>query len=146
MNFKTITVSAQEEYKIIEVMEKRVYLTVTEIFKEEITLYRLHKSNISVLNQSVSENELFISEIKQQIEFLLDNNNNNSNNSSNDNGKDQKLTSFKRIVSRFFHQNEIFKSQTQQKISEINETIEKKNRQLERMNIEIESWNNKEDS
>lgn len=36
MNYKIITVHEEGDFKIIEVMEKRVYLTVTEIFKEEL--------------------------------------------------------------------------------------------------------------
>jgi hypothetical protein len=109
-----------------------------KVFKEEIMLYNLHKSNISVLTQKVSENDLFIIEIQRQIESLLENDTDNE-------VDEEQLVSFRRIFSRFFHQNEIFKIRTQQKISEINEAIDQKNRQLERMNIEIDSWDRNED-
>jgi anti-sigma B factor antagonist len=36
MDYKTVLVSERHGYKIVEIMEKRIYLTVTEIFKEEL--------------------------------------------------------------------------------------------------------------
>lgn len=36
MTYKTIALKERDGYKIIEIIEKRVYLTVTEILKEEL--------------------------------------------------------------------------------------------------------------
>jgi anti-sigma B factor antagonist len=36
MDFKTISVREQHGFKIVEVLEKRIYLSITEIFKEEL--------------------------------------------------------------------------------------------------------------
>lgn len=36
MNFKTFVTSEKNDYIIVEIVEKRVYLTVTEILKEEL--------------------------------------------------------------------------------------------------------------
>jgi chromosome segregation ATPase len=105
------------------------------IFKEEITLYRLHKSNISVLSKTFNENELFIHEIQDQIKNYVESD-------VDAKAKTEKVTTFKRILSRFFHQNELHKFRVQQKINELNETIEQKNRLLERMHGEIETWYN----
>ena len=109
------------------------------IFKEEITVYRLHKSNISVLNQTFNENELFLHEIENQIRSFVNNGNEKSNNN-------ERVSSVRRILTRFFHQNELHKSRVQQKIDELNETIEQKNRLVERMHGEIENCFNQQDS
>lgn len=116
-----------------------ILLKYERIFKEEIALYRLHKSNISVLNQTFNENELFLHEIQHQIQSFVDI-------ESKHNNKNEKTTSFKRILSRFFHQNELHKSRVNQKLTELNETIEQKNRLLERMHGEIETWYNRVNS
>ena len=39
MNYKTFVTSENGEYKIVEIVEKRVYLTVTEILKEELVSF-----------------------------------------------------------------------------------------------------------
>jgi len=109
------------------------------IFKEELNLYRLHKSNVSVLNQTFNENELFIHEIEHQIYSYV------NNDSESEVGK-ERMTTFKRILSRFFHQNQLHKFRIQQKINELNETIEQKNRMLERMHSDIETWYNQVES
>ena len=109
-----------------------------KMFKEEIALYRLHKSNVSVLNQTFNENELLIHEIQQQIRAFVDTEYVEEND-------DRKIT-FKRILSRFFHQNELHKFRVQQRLCELDETIEKKNRMLERMQGEIKTCYHQSDS
>lgn len=99
-----------------------------KLVKEEISLYRLQQSNVSILNKNFNENELFLHEIQRQIQSFLD--------------KDYKTSdnpTFQRLFNRFFHQNELYKSRTHKKLIELNETIEKKNRMLERMQHEITS-------
>ena len=108
-----------------------ILLKYDRLFKEEINIYRLHKSNISILNQTLNENEIFFSEIQHQIKTFVDTFNTSP----------KEVTSFKRVFSRFFHQNKLYKSRVAQKLSELNETIDKKNRLLERMHGEIQSWN-----
>ncbi|MBD3288858.1 hypothetical protein GF337_08660 [candidate division KSB1 bacterium] len=110
------------------------------IFKEEITVYRLHKSNISVLNKTFNENELFLHEIENQIRSFV------SSDTEKPKNHNERISSVRRILSRFFHQNELHKSRVQQKINELNETIEQKNRLVERMHGEIENWHTKRDS
>lgn len=39
MNFKTFVTSEKNDFKIVEIVEKRVYLTVTEILKEELVSF-----------------------------------------------------------------------------------------------------------
>jgi anti-sigma B factor antagonist len=39
MNFKTFVTSEKNDYKVVEIVEKRVYLTVTEILKEELVSF-----------------------------------------------------------------------------------------------------------
>lgn len=109
------------------------------IFKEEITVYRLHKSNISVLNQTFNENELFLHEIENQIRSFVNTGTEKTHNN-------ERISSVRRILTRFFHQNELHKSRVQQKIDELNETIEQKNRLVERMHGEIENWFNQQDA
>lgn len=109
------------------------------IFKEEITVYRLHKSNISVLNQTLNENELFLHEIENQIRSFVSTGTEKPN-------SNERVSSVRRILTRFFHQNELHKSRVQQKIDELNETIEQKNRLVERMHGEIENWFDQQDS
>ena len=48
MTYKTISVRDQDQYKIVEVVEKRVYLTVTEIFKEEL-LSVVEQGNLKII-------------------------------------------------------------------------------------------------
>lgn len=48
MIYKTISVRDQDQYKIVEVVEKRVYLTVTEIFKEEL-LSVVEQGNLKII-------------------------------------------------------------------------------------------------
>jgi len=102
-----------------------------KIVREEIALYRLHKSNFSVLSRTYNENELLIDEIQHQLHSFITTS-----------SKSEEVTPFKRIFTRFFHQNELYKSRVSQKMVEIDETIEKKNRLLERMQSEMQNWNN----
>ena len=60
MGYQTIAVRRQGEYKIIEVIEKRVYMTITEIFKEELLAetgqsnqkYIIDLNQVEVMNSS----------------------------------------------------------------------------------------------
>lgn len=108
-------------------------LKYERIFKEEIALYRLHRSNISVINQTLNEDELFVNEIQEHIQSFISKQDNGNN-------KPEKRTPFDRIFSRYFHQNKLYKYRVRQKLSELNETIDKKNRLLERMQGEIQTW------
>ena len=103
-----------------------------KIVDQEIMLYELHKSNFLLLNQTVNENEAFIKELHQQIKSFL-------NSGSNPETKNDKITSFKRILSRFVHQNEVQISRIQQRLTELDEMIEHKNRLLERMYFDVKS-------
>lgn len=48
MDFKTISVREQHGYAIVEVQEKRIYLSITEIFKEEL-IALIEQGNLKVV-------------------------------------------------------------------------------------------------
>ena len=111
-------------------------LKYERIFKEEMDLYRLHRSNISVLNQTLGENEVYVNELQDQIKSFLDTQKNITKYA-------KQVTPFKRIFTRFFHQNKLYKYRVAERLTELNETIDKKNRLIERMHGEIQNWNPK---
>ena len=113
-----------------------ILLKYEKILNEEISLYNLQQSNISLLNKDFNENEIFINEIQLQIQTFF----------KKSKQKNKPAPTFNRLISRFFHQNELYKARTQKKLCELNETIDKKNRMIERMHHEITSWDNEADA
>ncbi len=100
------------------------------IVKEELKLYQLHRSNMFLLNQTIKENEIFISELEQEVRSFVEAKAENT-------VEAERFASFKRVLLRFIHQNKLCKTLLKQKLSELNETIEQKSRQLERMHGDI---------
>lgn len=107
------------------------------MFNDELTLFKLYKSHIFLLNQTVRENELFIKELDRELKNYFE----SSEHDQNEHDK-EKFQTFKRIILRFFHQNNLCKSLLKQKIVDLNENIEHKNQLLEKIQDEIKSFYN----
>lgn len=110
-----------------------IILKYESIFREEILLYRLQKTKLSTMQNAFHNQELFTKEIEQHVtSYLNDALRQNKNKST-----------FKRIILRFFHQNKLNQCNTNIKISEIENIINKKHQLLERFQTEVKNWNKK---
>lgn len=110
-----------------------IILKYESIFREEILLYRLQKSKLTTMQDAFHNQELFTKEIEQHVTSYL-----------RDALKQRKNSStFKRILLRFFHQNKLNQCNTNNKISEIEDIINKKHQLLERFQAEIKNWDKK---
>ena len=110
-----------------------IILKYESIFREEILLYRLQKSKLTTMQDAFHNQELFTKEIEQHVaSYLRDALKQRKNNST-----------FKRIILRFFHQNKLNQCNTNNKISEIEDIINKKHQLLERFQAEIKNWDKK---
>ncbi len=110
-----------------------IILKYETVFHEEISLYRLQKTKLTTLQEAFHNQELFAKEIEQHVSSYM-----------NDPPKqDTKLSTFKRIVLRFFHQNKLNQCNANLKISEIEELIDKKQQLFERFQTDVKNWNKK---
>lgn len=116
---------------------ENLFTKFKSIFNEELALFKLYKSHIFLLNQTVRENELFIKELDRELKEYFDSPEHDVNERSK-----EKFTSFKRVILRFFHQNNMTKSMLKQKLSDLNESIEHKNKLLEKIQEEIQTYYN----
>lgn len=106
-------------------------LKYESIFREEVLLYRLHKSELTTMKEAFCCQESFTKEIEQQISTFIHNSSQQ---------QDNRFSSFKRIILRFFHQNRLNQNQANSKISEIENLINKKQQLLERFQTDVKNW------
>ncbi len=110
-----------------------IILKYESIFREEILLYRLQKTKLTTMQDAFHNQQLFTKEIEQQVTSYI-----------NETLKLKKNNStFKRIILRFIHQNKRNQCNTNNKISEIEDLINKKHQLLERFQTEVKNWNKK---
>lgn len=114
-----------------------LFIKFQTMFNDELTLFKQYKSHIFLLNQTLRENELFIKELDRELKDYFESSDHNNNEEDK-----EKFMSFKRIVLRFFHQNNLSKSMLKQKLIDLNENIERKNHLLEKLQDEISSFYN----
>jgi len=107
-----------------------IILKYESIFREEILLYRLQKSKLTTVQEAFHDQELFTREIEQHITSYI----------SNPPKKKHDLSSFRRIILRFFHQNKINRCDTHSRISEIENLINQKQQLLEKFQTDVENW------
>lgn len=107
-----------------------IILKYETFFREEITLFRLQKTKLTAMQEAFQNQELFTKEIEQHISSYIIQHSHQENNHS----------SFKRIIIRFFHQNQFNQSNANLKISEIEEIITQKQRLLENLQTEVQNW------
>ncbi|MBN2010506.1 hypothetical protein JW960_14260 [candidate division KSB1 bacterium] len=137
--FDDLSIYASDLENLLRIAEQKTHAyedllhKYQKIFLEEMSTFRLQLSNISVLNRNFCENELFLSEIQQQLQSFVH---------ENDHSDCQNPVG--RLFDRFFHQNELYKTRTRQKLSELNESIEQKKRLLDRMQHDLVSWDRQE--
>ena len=110
-----------------------IILKYESIFREEILLYRLQKSKLTTMKEAFHNQELFTKEIEQHVSSYI----------TPLPQQDNKFSSFKRIILRFFHQNRLNQSHTNLKISEIEDLINKKQQLLERFQTDVKNWKKK---
>jgi hypothetical protein len=110
-----------------------IILKYESIFREEILLYRLQKTKLTTMQDAFHNQQLFTKEIEQHVTSYI-----------NETLKLKKKNStFKRIILRFIHQNKRNQCNTNNKISEIEDLINKKHQLLERFQTEVKNWNKK---
>jgi vacuolar-type H+-ATPase subunit I/STV1 len=109
---------------------QNIILKYETFFREEITLFRLQKTKLTTMQEAFQNQELFTKEIEQHISLYI----------TEQSHQENKYTSFKRIILRFFHQNRFNQSCAHLKISEIEENISKKQRILENLQTEVQNW------
>lgn len=112
---------------------QNIIIEYESIFHEEISLYRLQKTKLAAMQEAFQDQESFTKEIEQQVSTFI---------TKNTQQKDQ-LSSFKRIVHRFFHQNKFNQTNTNVKISEIEELITSKQKLLEKFQSDVKNWSKK---
>ena len=110
-----------------------IILKYENIFREEILIYRLQKSKLTTMQEAFHNQELFTKEIEQQVTSYI----------FPTPQQDNKFSSFKRIIVRFFRQNRLNQSNANTKISEIEELIDKKQQLLEKFQTDIKNWKKK---
>ena len=113
-----------------------IMLKYESIFREEILLYRLEKSKLTAVQEAFQGYELFAKEIEQQISIFLTD-------FSPGNNQPNKISTFKRILLRFFHQNRLNHSSTDKKLNDIDNLINQKQQMLERFHTDIKNWKKK---
>ena len=112
---------------------QNIIIEYESIFNEEISLYRLQKTKLAAMQEAFQEQESFTKEIEQQVSSFLTGDSHYKNN----------LSSFKRIVYRFFHQNKFNRSNTNTKLSEIEQLINNKQKLLEKFQADVKNWSKK---
>jgi len=110
-----------------------IILKYESVFREEIFLYRLQKSKLTTMQEAFQDQELFTKEIEQHISSYI----------TTPSPQNTKLSSFKRIILRFFNQNKLNQSNANMKISQIQELIDKKQQLLEKFQTDVENWKKK---
>jgi chromosome segregation ATPase len=108
-----------------------IILKYESALREEILLYRLQKTKLTTIQEAFQNQELFAKEIEQHITSYVNNSHSQS----------HTISTFKRIISRFFHQNKLNQCNANVKISEIQELLDKKQQLLERFQTEVKNWN-----
>lgn len=110
-----------------------IILKYESIFREELLLYRLQKTKLTTMQEAFHNQESFTKEIEQHVTSYI-----------NDTPKqNNRYSTFKRIILRFFHQNKLNQCNTNMKISEIEELINKKHQLFERFQSDVKNWNKK---
>ncbi len=148
-NLEKLMNQFSQQKKLIEDLEKSneelearlnafqdIILKYESIFREEISLYRLHKSKLTTIEKAFEKSESFSKEIEQQITSFVDTYTTQEN-------KNSRFHSLKRIILRFFHQNKLNKKDTLLKLNEINGIISDKQQLLERYHWDVKNWQKK---
>lgn len=148
-NFEKVMKQLTQQKNLIENLEKsneelevrlnafqNIILKYETIFREEISLYRLHKSKLTTIEKAFEKSESFSKEIEQQITTFLED-------YSPQDNKISRFDSLKRIILRFFHQNKLNKKDTLSKLMEINDLITNKQALLERYHTDVKNWKKK---